>query len=616
MNAQEIASALARQAEDVCQHLLPNGKRIRNEWTVGNVQGDAGKSLHIRLTGDKAGYWKDHADDSQKGRSLLKLWSIVRCGGDYVSARKEALDFLGIEDNRDKNFYGKRDDKWKVHKDILEEAEPQSAAIKYLSEERQIPLEILRKYRVKASKKDEAYCFHYFWGSGPEFHDDKICGKQAIYLKRDERGKKIVTWAEDSKRTLFGKQTIPRDADYIIITEGQIDAMTWATMGYHAVSCPSGTSDNNWVDIDWEWLDRFERIYLSYDADASGQKAIEHLMTRLGRDRSYIIKMPMDCDCKDANELLAVDCTRFAEIFEAAKPIDPAEIRSSKDFEKEVWNTFFGDDTDSEGIDPPWDLPWKIRNGEVTLFTGYKKHGKSSALLQLSTMLLSIGKVGMIASLEVPAKKTIKQIIEMGCGKRDVTPEDFDKAYEQLSGLLLYDKVGSAKWQDLIDTMRYAARRYNCWFFVIDSLLKCGISSDDYQKQKDFVNALCDFVNETQTHVFLVAHSRKAGEGGEGVVPGSECVKGSGDISDLVFNQIAVWRNFKKEKAYDDYQMGVDTKSWDKFKDDKDAVINLQTQRYGGGKVRWLNVDHSDCGQYVSDKELDRPYAYLLNAGE
>ena len=93
MEAQEIALRLAERAPDVASYLLPGGKRVSGEWTAGSVSGEPGKSLSVRLTGEKAGVWKDFA--TGEGGDLLNLWSS--CRGIQVSqAMREAESWLGI----------------------------------------------------------------------------------------------------------------------------------------------------------------------------------------------------------------------------------------------------------------------------------------------------------------------------------------------------------------------------------------------------------------------------------------------------------------------------------------------------------------------------------------
>jgi hypothetical protein len=56
--------------ELLCRTLFPSGKRVGNEWRIGNTAGDPGDSLGIQLTGDKAGLFHDRATGE---------------GGDFVS---------------------------------------------------------------------------------------------------------------------------------------------------------------------------------------------------------------------------------------------------------------------------------------------------------------------------------------------------------------------------------------------------------------------------------------------------------------------------------------------------------------------------------------------------
>ncbi len=51
--ATAVSAALAAQAESVCRHYLPNGRREGRYRVVGDVNGTRGKSLFIRLRGPR-----------------------------------------------------------------------------------------------------------------------------------------------------------------------------------------------------------------------------------------------------------------------------------------------------------------------------------------------------------------------------------------------------------------------------------------------------------------------------------------------------------------------------------------------------------------------------------
>ena len=53
--AADLARRLAHDAEAVCRHYLPNGRRHGRYWLVGDVRDTPGRSLYVRLTGPDSG---------------------------------------------------------------------------------------------------------------------------------------------------------------------------------------------------------------------------------------------------------------------------------------------------------------------------------------------------------------------------------------------------------------------------------------------------------------------------------------------------------------------------------------------------------------------------------
>lgn len=93
MTATELSALLAARAEQVCAHLLPGGHAHAGNWIIGGTSGDKGKSLHVQLTGPKAGIWLDFAS-GEKG-DMLGLWRAV-CGLSLKDAYREAAAYLEI----------------------------------------------------------------------------------------------------------------------------------------------------------------------------------------------------------------------------------------------------------------------------------------------------------------------------------------------------------------------------------------------------------------------------------------------------------------------------------------------------------------------------------------
>jgi hypothetical protein len=93
--AGEIAHRLAPRIDQLVRDLLPAGHREGREWRVGNVQGDQGASLAVRLSGQKSGAWHDFAT-GQSGDAL----DLVRAAldVDMRTALVWSRRWLGLED--------------------------------------------------------------------------------------------------------------------------------------------------------------------------------------------------------------------------------------------------------------------------------------------------------------------------------------------------------------------------------------------------------------------------------------------------------------------------------------------------------------------------------------
>lgn len=71
-----VAEEAVRSIRSLLAEWFPRGVETsdHNEFCIGSVSGEAGKSMRIRLTGDKAGYWSDFAL-GEAGRDLISLYA-------------------------------------------------------------------------------------------------------------------------------------------------------------------------------------------------------------------------------------------------------------------------------------------------------------------------------------------------------------------------------------------------------------------------------------------------------------------------------------------------------------------------------------------------------------
>jgi twinkle protein len=247
---------------------------------------------------------------------------------------------------------------------------------------------------------------------------------------------------------------------------------------------------------------------------------------------------------------------------------------------------------ESEGVTGDC-LPWektqnliRLRHSEVTIWNGINGHGKSNVLGQVILHQLK-GRKACIASLEMKPVTTLARMCRQALGGRNPTSEFISNFVSRAdSKLWLYDQQGTVSADKVIGVMYYAAEKLLVEHFVVDSLMKCGIGEDDYNGQKRFVDRLCAFAKDTECHVHLVTHAKKAEN--EHDLPGKMSVKGSGSITDQVDNVLTVWRNKKKEQKIAAGDTSEDTKNL------PDAMICCDKQRNGEWEGRialWFDVD-------------------------
>jgi hypothetical protein len=96
-DAADLSRLLAREAEAVCRHYLPHGRRAGRYWLAGDVEGAPGRSLYVRLHGPDsgpgaAGKWSDAATGEHG--DLLDLIAANRKLKSLAEALDEARLFL------------------------------------------------------------------------------------------------------------------------------------------------------------------------------------------------------------------------------------------------------------------------------------------------------------------------------------------------------------------------------------------------------------------------------------------------------------------------------------------------------------------------------------------
>jgi twinkle protein len=601
LTAKDISERLARDVDRVVRYLLPAGKMDGGNWCVGSTAGDAGKSMRIQVSGSKAGLWCDFASGGEQARGdLIDLWAAVK-GITLGAAIKEAKQWLGISDPSS-HVPERRYAKPKVTGTnvVSLRKTPDTDVEKYLINERKLTRETINSFKVGQVDHPSAGRSMVF----PSYSmDGTMIAVKYIGLTRDENGKKKISQEKDQAPCLFGWQAFAKGERSIILTEGQIDAMTWSQWGGPcALSIPNGCAGgghDNWIDYEWDNLLLFDRIYISFDMDKEGEASAAIVARRLGIHRCFIVKLPHN----DANECQQKGCTGFeaAQWLSAAQPLAPKEIRSPIEFEQEILEMENPDPTvEKPGLEFPI-LGSRIRflPGEVTIWTGHSFHGKSTLLNQFALNAAIAGQGVAIGSFEMKGKVTCANLSKCLAFKAELAPV-LRPCLEWMSGRIwIFDVIGFISQPKLKELILYSAMRHGVKHVIIDSLMKCDISSEDYEGQRKFFNEFCAFANEYGIHLHIVAHPRK---GDHTDIPDIGDIHGGQAIGGQVDNIISVWRNIKKTEQIEAGKL----KNGDAAKL-SDAGAYIRKNRNGGDRFSVPLWYHKGCHRFTASAE-EEPY--------
>ncbi|WP_455476876.1 toprim domain-containing protein [Bartonella sp. B41] len=573
----EIKQKLSSRAGSVAEMLLPQGQKCGNNWIIGNIRGETGQSLSVCLSGNKAGLWYDFAEGH--GGDLLDLWCAVK-GISLLKALEEARSYLNL--TRPKPFM--TPNRSYRRPKIPAGTTSQNFVKNYLHKERRIPLDILKRYRIKEDGEKIIFPFY------------KPDGTLALVKERlAQAGAKAKPTASQCEPILFGwqafiieehpdttmefpytqlektfpsakSQNISRKQSSIsasqqntrtnlpivsknrtiVITEGEIDALSLAAYGYPTVSVPFGGGTGgkqNWIENEFDHLEPFETIFLATDMDKAGEEAAHEIASRLGRHRCYRVELPH----KDANDCLTanVNSATIAAAFSSAKSFAPTGLRRASEYKDQIIKLFWPTPEQHLGYTVPYPkLNGKLyfRPAELTLWSGASGAGKSQLLSDCIPHWIAQKSRLCLASLEMKGEQSLRRLTKQTGGLEQPTQDMIERILHFLDeGLIIYEHVGKSNIETLLDVFDYCRARYGCDQFIIDSLMRLGIASDDYAGQEQVIYKMVDWAILNAVHIHLVAHARKSSLDKD--IPGTEDIKGASEIGANAFNIITIWRN-------------------------------------------------------------------------
>lgn len=371
---------------------------------------------------------------------------------------------------------------------------------------RKIPLDICRKYN---------------YGTGVDKHG--VACQVANYYDKEKNlvGQKL-RYADKSfkfigntkEATLYGMNLWGNKGKKIVITEGELDALSVATAfdgKYPVVSIKNGIqSAKKELALYRDYFEGYDEIYIWFDNDEHGNKALLECLPLLSRDKIKIIRHE---NYKDASEVLvAQGRAGIVTCFYNAETYKPEHIDTPSDFINSI------DEDIVVGFE--WcykkltELTYGRRYGEIVTLGAGVSVGKTDFVNTQIAFDIKAGlKVGTFM-LEQPSKQTLLRVagkmngVQYHIPKKDLDKEDLKATIQSLDDkLYMYNSFGSTDSDVIIESIKYMHHNYGVRIFYLDNLTSLTAGVDDERRHLDRLMAeLAGLAEELNIWILAVSH--------------------------------------------------------------------------------------------------------------
>ena len=299
------------------------------------------------------------------------------------------------------------------------------------------------------------------------------------YRTRDKHfkfvsGARIIPYNIDS---LNDEAFVGEDERKCIITEGEMDALTYIECGYkHVISVPAGANTNlEWIDDFVEsHFDKLSVIYISVDNDSKGTEAKNELIRRFGAEMCKVVEYPKPC--KDINEVLVkYGREKVKECITNAVDVKISGIQGVYDVESGLDDLFHNGLRRGVMINEPnTDKILSFNTGMLIVVTGIPTHGKTFMLnyILIRLNIIHDWKVAFFSPEFFPVENHIVQVIETLGGKRfnsqNYGNQEYELLKEYVSKNFFWIDPNDTDINSVLDRGKYLIRKKGIKAFVID----------------------------------------------------------------------------------------------------------------------------------------------------
>jgi twinkle protein len=380
------------------------------------------------------------------------------------------------------------------------------------------------------------------------------------YKRKLKEGKKDMPWVGDARSVgLFGIQTTNSSRQILIITEGEIDAMSAQQMtGYASVSIPHGANNAlKSVKENLKFIESFPKTIICFDNDEAGLSAADEVCDFLKSGSTYRATLRL----KDANEYLKQGLTdEFKNCIKNSSQ-KPSECLYTDDEVKALvsrivnqeFNVLTGIDT---GIIPI--SRFRLRPEEVTTVFADPAVGKSSFCRQIVANLIR-QKIGVLMfCLEESDETYVSKTLNMFYHEK-LTPKrrkELEPDIEvNFTPYLHLAKVYDDNLDNIKEAIEYGVRVNDVKLVLFDNVSAAtACSGDSVNKIGSVYMTMTELGKRYGHHTIVVSHTRRQPPKGGGKfkndedndvqikIPSMTDGLGSGGIERYSYNVIALAR--------------------------------------------------------------------------
>ena len=480
-----------------------------------------------------------------------------------------------------------------------------SAAIDYINK-RKISLNTINYADIKTDNNNNIV-FKYKNEIG-----EHISNKYRPARKVSKEKKELKMWFE--KDTNINTLYLMDKANFneaLVICEGEFDALSLIEAGYkNVVSVPTGCKSTEWINTNWDFLEKFNEVILWYDNDQAGKDGAKEVFNRLPNN---IVKIVNSDLCNDINEILYKH-GKEAVLNELKKATMPTidGVKTTKQIK--LFNIYEAE-TVQLGIEKIDERIVGIPLGSLNVITGRTGEGKSTILNQFfigeslkqgykvflfSGELTESNAKGWLLDTLANKEDLLEFTNKKGIKYKKISNSAIDRIDKALEGkfFLYCDEDYSIK--AILSKMEIMAKRYGVKVFCIDNLMVTeNDEKEELRNQTEIVKKLKSFAKKYNCIVHLVAHPRKASIGQTSLDKSD--ISGSANITNLADYVVIV------QRIKDEENETIDKHT--KFTIDKDRymgarlcthlIFDKDRRRFycENGNKEELGVNYLDCNQ-------------------